>query len=143
MLGRDVGAALDDSSDHDLTNKQFAGINDVCDSMKQQLLVLVEWAKSIPPFAELMLDDQVALLRAHAGEHLLIGLSRRSMHLKDVLLLGNNCIITKNAHDHRASPNISRIGARIMDELVSTMKEYSLDDSEMACIKALVFFDPS
>lgn len=38
---------------------------------------------------------QVALLRAHAGEHLLLGLARRSMHLKDVLLLGNNCIITK------------------------------------------------
>ncbi|KAJ8927004.1 hypothetical protein NQ314_020567 [Rhamnusium bicolor] len=37
----------------------------------------------------------VALLRAHAGEHLLLGLARRSMHLKDVLLLGNNCIITK------------------------------------------------
>lgn len=39
---------------------------------------------------------QVALLRAHAGEHLLLGLARRSMHLKDVLLLGNNCIITRH-----------------------------------------------
>lgn len=38
---------------------------------------------------------QVALLRAHAGEHLLLGLARRSMHLKDVLLLGNNCVITR------------------------------------------------
>jgi hypothetical protein len=63
--------------------------------MKQQLLMLVEWAKYIPPFTELPLDDQVALLRAHAGEHLLLGLARRSLHLRDVLLLGNNCIITK------------------------------------------------
>ncbi|XP_063709124.1 hepatocyte nuclear factor 4-gamma isoform X2 [Culicoides brevitarsis] len=140
---RNLGAVLDDSSDHDLTNKKFAGINDVCESMKQQLLMMVEWAKSIPPFAELKLDDQVALLRAHAGENLLLGVSRRSMHLKDILLLGNNCIITKNAHDHRASPNISQIGARILEELVSTMKEYALDESEMACIKALVFFDPN
>jgi hypothetical protein len=38
----------------------------------------------------------VALLRAHAGEHLLLGLARRSMHLKDVLLLGNNCIIGRH-----------------------------------------------
>lgn len=37
----------------------------------------------------------MALLRAHAGEHLLLGLARRSMHLKDVLLLGNNCVITR------------------------------------------------
>lgn len=63
--------------------------------MKQQLLILVEWAKYIPAFTELTLDDQVALLRAHAGEHLLLGLARRSLHLKDVLLLGNNCIITR------------------------------------------------
>jgi hypothetical protein len=39
----------------------------------------------------------VALLRAHAGEHLLLGLARRSMHLKDVLLLGNNCIIGRHS----------------------------------------------
>lgn len=88
---------------------------------------------------------QVALLRAHAGEHLLLGLSRRSMHLQEVLLLGNNCIITKHCQDVRMSPNldISRIGARIIDELVSAMKEINLDDSELACVKALVFFDPS
>ncbi len=35
--------------------------------MKQQLMILVEWAKYIPEFQALTLDDQVALLRAHAG----------------------------------------------------------------------------
>lgn len=34
---------------------------------------------------------QVALLRAHAGEHLLLGAAKRSMMFKDVLLLGKNC----------------------------------------------------
>lgn len=91
-----AGAAMEPNINEDLTNKQFASINDVCESMKQQLLTLVEWAKQIPAFNELQLDDQVALLRAHAGEHLLLGLSRRSMHLKDVLLLSNNCVITRH-----------------------------------------------
>jgi hepatocyte nuclear factor 4 len=60
MLSRHVGAALDNGkNDDDLSNRQFASIIDVCDSMKQQLLILVEWAKSIPAFAELQLDDQV------------------------------------------------------------------------------------
>lgn len=87
---------------------------------------------------------QVGLLRAHAGEHLLLGLSRRSMHLNEVLLLGNNCIISKHCPDPRLSPNvdISRIGTRIIDELVKSMKEVHIDDAELACIKALVFFDP-
>lgn len=147
MLSRQVTAALDDvTNDHDLSNKQFASIHDVCDSMKQQLLILVEWAKSIPAFAELQLDDQVALLRAHAGEHLLLGLSRRSMHLQGVLLLGNNSILTKATPEYaKMEPNLdmSKIGARVLDELVTAMKEIQLDDEEMACIKALVFFDPS
>lgn len=146
-FSRHFGAALDDANDGDcdLSNKRYASINDVCDSMKQQLLILVEWAKSIPAFAELQLDDQVALLRAHAGEHLLLGLSRRSMHLDEMLLLGNNCIITKQCPDSKVAPNldISKIGARIIDELVSAIKDLKLDDSELACIKALVFFDPS
>ena len=33
---------------------------------------------------------QVALLRAHAGEHLLLGATKRSMVFKDVLLLGED-----------------------------------------------------
>lgn len=34
--------------------------------MKQQLLVLVEWAKYIPAFCDLPLDDQVELTRSHS-----------------------------------------------------------------------------
>lgn len=47
--------------------------------------------------------------------------------------------------DPLVSPNldISRIGARIIDELVTVMKDVGIDDTEFACIKALVFFDPS
>ncbi|XP_016979629.1 transcription factor HNF-4 homolog isoform X2 [Drosophila rhopaloa] len=140
-----AGAAMEPNINEDLSTKQFASINDVCESMKQQLLTLVEWAKQIPAFNELQLDDQVALLRAHAGEHLLLGLSRRSMHLKDVLLLSNNCVITRHCPDPLVSPNldISRIGARIIDELVTVMKDVGIDETEFACIKALVFFDPN
>lgn len=91
-----AGAAMEINQTDDLSSKQFASINDVCDSMKQQLLTLVEWAKHIPAFSDLHLDDQVALLRAHAGEHLLLGVARRSINMNDVLLLGNNRIITKH-----------------------------------------------
>lgn len=143
LLSRRVGDQLDDINDDlNLTNKQFASITDICDSMKQQLLIIVEWAKSIPVFIELKLDDQVALLRSHAGEHLILGVARRSMYLDDILLLGNNCIITKHCPDRRVS-EITRIGARILDELVRPMKGIKIDDKEFSCIKALVFFDPS
>ena len=38
---------------------KLASLDDICESMKQQLLILVEWAKYIPVFSELSLDDQV------------------------------------------------------------------------------------
>ena len=140
MLSRQVGAALElgsPNSDIDLSTKQIANINDVCDSMKQQLLILVEWAKYIPAFSELTLDDQVALLRAHAGEHLLLGVARRSMQLQDVLLLGNNCIITKNCllEGRNQDLDISKVGIRVMDELVKPLNEVQIDDTEFACLK--------
>lgn len=106
--------------------------------MRQQLLVLVEWAKHIPAFCELLLDDQVALLRAHASEHLLLGVSRRSLNLKDVLLLGNDLVIPRTAGD----AEVRRIANRILDELVEPMKEWNVDDTEHACLKAIVFFNP-
>ncbi|XP_039982170.1 hepatocyte nuclear factor 4-gamma isoform X4 [Xiphias gladius] len=70
-----------------ISEQKSATVGDVCDSMRQQLLVLVEWAKYIPTFGELPLDDQVSLLRAHAGEHLSLGVAKRSMPFKDFLVL--------------------------------------------------------
>lgn len=122
----------------DLSLKKIAGLNDVAESMKQQLLVLVEWAKYIPAFCELPLDDQVALLRAHAGEHLLLGVAKRSIPYKDILLLGNDFIIPK----HGPEAEIAHIATRVLDELVKPLRDIQIDDSEFASLKAIVFFDP-
>jgi hypothetical protein len=68
------------------------------------------------------------------------------MFATGVLLLGNHSIIKRTPDQNsRLEPNldISKIGARIIDELVAAMKDIQLDDEELACIKALVFFDPS
>uniref|UniRef100_A0A3B5L811 Uncharacterized protein n=1 Tax=Xiphophorus couchianus TaxID=32473 RepID=A0A3B5L811_9TELE len=122
----------------DVSNVKSATVGDVCDSMRQQLLVLVEWAKYIPSFGELPLDDQVSLLRAHAGEHLLLGVAKRSMPFKDFLLLGNGCVIHRNGPE----PEICRVASRILDELVQPFQDIQIDDNEYAALKAIVFFDP-
>ena len=54
----------------DIRTKKIATITDVCESMKQQLLVLVEWAKYIPAFCELPLDDQVRHMERHQVTYL-------------------------------------------------------------------------
>ncbi|XP_019354179.1 hepatocyte nuclear factor 4-gamma isoform X1 [Alligator mississippiensis] len=137
VLSRQISVS-NTGANTDISVKKIATIGDVCESMKQQLLVLVEWAKYIPAFCELQLDDQVALLRAHAGEHLLLGAAKRSMMYKDILLLGNNYIIHRNSSE----VEISRVANRILDELVRPFQEIQIDDNEYACLKAIVFFDP-
>ncbi|XP_063801765.1 hepatocyte nuclear factor 4-beta-like isoform X2 [Pseudophryne corroboree] len=122
----------------DISLKKIATISDVCESMKQQLLLLVEWAKYIPAFCELPLDDQVVLLRAHAGAHLLLGVAKRSLPYKDFLLLGNDFIIPMQCPDL----DIARVAVRILDELVKPLREIQIDENEYACLKAIIFFDP-
>lgn len=43
-------------------------VTNICQAADKQLFTLVDWAKRIPHFSELPLDDQVILLRA--GEYL-------------------------------------------------------------------------
>lgn len=54
---------------------------------------------------------QVALLRAHAGEHLLLGATKRSMVFKDVLLLGEEAACPAGAPP-RACPVCTPPGHR-------------------------------
>ncbi|XP_007669843.1 hepatocyte nuclear factor 4-beta-like [Ornithorhynchus anatinus] len=131
-------SSLSPTHSADMAMKKIATISDVCESMKQQLLVLVEWAKYIPVFCELPLDDQVALLRAHAGEHLLLGVAKRSIPYTDFLLLGNDFIIPM----HCPELEIARVATRILDELVKPLREIQIDENEYACLKAIIFFDP-
>jgi len=135
LLSRQISAPI---TNIDVLQKKMASIVDVCESIQQQLLILVEWAKYIPSFCELSLDDQVSLLRAHAGEHLLLSLARRSLPYKDILLLGNDCIIPR----HCPEPEIGRLAGRILDEIIEPLREVQIDDTELACLKTIIFFDP-
>ncbi|XP_041918234.1 hepatic nuclear factor 4, beta [Alosa sapidissima] len=122
----------------DIGMKKVARVGDVCESMKQQLLLLVEWAKRIPEFCELPVDDRVALLRAHSAEHLILGVARRSLPYNDIILLGNDFIIPVNGPEME----VSKVAARILEELVRPLRELDVTDMEFACLKAIVFFAP-
>ncbi|KAL1007252.1 hypothetical protein UPYG_G00084110 [Umbra pygmaea] len=122
----------------DINAKKIACVGDVCESMKQQLLLLVEWAKRIPEFCSLPVDDRVTLLRAHSAEHLILGVARRSLPYNDIILLGNDFVIPVSGPE----VEVSRVAARILEELVRPLRELAITDSEFACIKTIVFFAP-
>jgi len=60
------------------------------------------------------------------------------MQYKDVLLLGNDCVVPRHGPD----AGMSRLAGRIMDEIVEPLRDIQIDDTELACLKTVVFFDP-
>ncbi|KAG9474464.1 hypothetical protein GDO78_004657 [Eleutherodactylus coqui] len=104
----------------DIRGKKIANITDVCDSMKQQLLVLVEWAKYIPAFCELPLDDQKCMIDCL------------------YMMTGNDRVVPRNCSELE----VGRVAVRILDELVLPFQDLQIDDNEYSCLKAIIFFDP-
>ncbi|XP_071073214.1 LOW QUALITY PROTEIN: retinoic acid receptor RXR-alpha [Dasypus novemcinctus] len=114
-------------------------VTNICQAADKQLFTLVEWAKRIPHFSELPLDDQVILLRAGWNELLIASFSHRSIAVKDGILLATGL------HVHRDSAHSAGVGAifdRVLTELVSKMRDMQMDKTELGCLRAIVLFNP-
>ncbi|KAK6112094.1 Zinc finger C4 type (two domains) family protein [Brugia pahangi] len=122
-----------------------ATIRDIYTSIHSQLLLVIEWAKTLSPFAALSTDDQTALLKNYASQHIILGVSYRSKDNSDFLkLLNDSCIPRCGNHDSTEYlENIYfRDCERIMDQLVAPMKFLKIDDVEFVALKACVLFNP-
>uniref|UniRef100_A0A8C5CTF5 Retinoic acid receptor RXR n=1 Tax=Gadus morhua TaxID=8049 RepID=A0A8C5CTF5_GADMO len=128
-----------DSSPGNSVNITNDPVTNICQAADKQLFTLVEWAKRIPHFSELPLDDQVILLRAGWNELLIASFSHRSVTVKDGILLATGL------HVHRSSAHSAGVGSifdRVLTELVSKMKDMQMDKTELGCLRAIVLFNP-
>uniref|UniRef100_M4AL37 Retinoic acid receptor RXR n=2 Tax=Xiphophorus TaxID=8082 RepID=M4AL37_XIPMA len=118
-------------------NSPHDAVSNICQTADKQLFALVEWAKRIPHFSELPLDDQVILLRAGWNELLIASFSHRSIPLKDGALLASEL--------QRDSAHMAGVGAifdRVLTELVNKMRDMQMDKTELGCLRAIVLFNP-
>lgn len=114
-------------------------VGNICQAADHQLYQLVEWAKHIPHFTELPVEDQVVLLKAGWNELLIAGFSHRSMDLRDGIRLANGLIVQRNnAH----SAGVVAIFERVLTELVAKMREMEMDKTELGCLRAIVLYNP-
>jgi len=113
------------------TKFKFAG--------EKQLSSLVEWAKHIPHFTELAIDDQVALLKGGWNELLIAGFAHRSLGIQNGIQLANGVIVTR---DNSYASGVGAIFDRVLIELVSKMQEMGMDKTELGCLRAIVLFNP-
>uniref|UniRef100_A0A4X2LF45 Retinoid X receptor beta n=1 Tax=Vombatus ursinus TaxID=29139 RepID=A0A4X2LF45_VOMUR len=116
-------------------------VTNICQAADKQLFTLVEWAKRIPHFSSLPLDDQVILLRAGWNELLIASFSHRSISVRDGILLATGL------HVHRNSAHSAGVGAIfdrsvVLTELVSKMRDMRMDKTELGCLRAIILFNP-
>nr|AEW68002.1 retinoid X receptor [Halocynthia roretzi] len=119
--------------------EQSDPVSNIFKAADRQLFTLVEWAKRIPHFPKLVLDDQIILLRAGWNELLIASFSHRSIDVKDSILLASGL------HVHRHSAHQAGVGPifdRVLTELVSKMRDMMMDKTELGCLRAIVLFNP-
>ncbi|KAF7633951.1 hypothetical protein Mgra_00006690 [Meloidogyne graminicola] len=128
-------------------NCKLATTEDVTNSMHQQLILLVEWAKQLEEFRRLSLFSQIALLRHFSAQHLVICAAYRSYSSSkedkcngiDAIWLANDRCVPRDAPK---IPDVNRVVARILDHLTTPMSRLHIEDKEFVALKAIAFFDP-
>uniref|UniRef100_A0A672ZQG7 Retinoic acid receptor RXR n=1 Tax=Sphaeramia orbicularis TaxID=375764 RepID=A0A672ZQG7_9TELE len=131
-------------------NSPQDAVTNICQTADKQLFALVEWAKRIPHFCELPLDDQVILLRAGWNELLIASFSHRSIALKDGVLLASE-LQRDSAHSAGVGAIFDRyinrqtghyFNCKVLTELVNKMRDMQMDKTELGCLRAIVLFNP-
>ncbi|CAI2356904.1 unnamed protein product [Caenorhabditis sp. 36 PRJEB53466] len=124
-----------------------ATLNDVLKSMHSQLLLVIEWAKTLPEFTQLSSADQAILLKNFAGQHVTLCVAYRSVGANDALKLLNDLYIPRAS---KTTPHLKeyvdgfylRDCEKVMDQLVEPMRFLKLDNKEFVALKACVLFNP-
>ncbi|CAG5124276.1 unnamed protein product, partial [Candidula unifasciata] len=126
--------------DDSFVDVQRDNMDNIHEASKKQLFTLVNWAKRIPHFTDLSLDDQVILLRAGWNELLIAGFSHRSITAKDGVILASGLQIQR---DSALQAGVGNIFDRVLSELVDKMREMKVDKTELGCLRAIILFNPS
>uniref|UniRef100_A0A8R1I3L6 Nuclear receptor domain-containing protein n=1 Tax=Caenorhabditis japonica TaxID=281687 RepID=A0A8R1I3L6_CAEJA len=124
-----------------------ATLNDVLKSMHSQLLLVIEWAKTLPEFTQLSGADQAILLKNFAGQHVTLCVAYRSVGVNDALKLLNDLYIPRAS---KTTPHLKeyvdgfylRDCEKVLDQLVEPMRFLKLDSKEFVALKACVLFNP-
>uniref|UniRef100_A0A8R1XWK5 Nuclear hormone receptor family member nhr-49 n=1 Tax=Onchocerca volvulus TaxID=6282 RepID=A0A8R1XWK5_ONCVO len=111
-------------------------IDDLNELSRTTLILMIDWAKSLEPFPELIMDDKVILLKNYAPQHLILISAFRSSDTARVCLFNN-------ANLNRLSAfKTSNIMPRVMDEIVWPIRHLQMREEEFVCLKALAFLHP-
>lgn len=114
-------------------------LEDLFEGIRTSLLKVIEWAKRVPAFVNLSLDDQVKLLKMSWCEHCTLNLAARNGPKSDSVLLGHGLSCKR---DRVEDPEVRRVLQRVFNEVAYWLDYLNVDRVEMACLKGIILFNP-
>lgn len=121
------------------TTAESIKLEDLFEGIRSSLLKVIEWAKRIPAFINLSLDDQVKLLKASWCEHCCLRLAARNGPKSESIVLGHGLACKK---DRIEDPEVRRVLQRIFNEVAYWLDYLNVDRVEIACLKGIILFNP-
>uniref|UniRef100_A0A914QIZ8 NR LBD domain-containing protein n=1 Tax=Panagrolaimus davidi TaxID=227884 RepID=A0A914QIZ8_9BILA len=118
--------------------------DDLNEISRTTLLLMVEWAKQLPPFPDLTMEDKIILLKNYAPQHLILMPAFRSPDTTKVCLFNNTSMSQDQTNELNgfAAFKTSNITPRVLDEIVWPMRQLQMREQEFVCLKALAFLHP-
>ncbi|XP_011665772.2 retinoic acid receptor RXR-gamma [Strongylocentrotus purpuratus] len=113
-------------------------VQDLMQGGFQELYMIVKWAKSIPGFRQLCLEDQMALLKASFMDLNVLRLAYRSVDCLPMLQFTTKCMLTISECKDLGWGDL--INATV--EFCSTLQDLSLDVTEFCILNGLVVCFP-
>ncbi|KAF4797962.1 Nuclear receptor subfamily 2 group E member 1 [Turdus rufiventris] len=110
----------------------------VCESAARLLFMSIKWAKSVPAFSTLSLQDQLMLLEDAWRELFVLGIAQWAIPVDANTLLAVSGMNSDNTDSQKLNKIISEIQA--LQEVVARFRQLRLDATEFACLKCIVTF---
>nr|ARD05166.1 ultraspiracle protein 1 [Antheraea pernyi] len=140
--------------DSSVPPKYRAPVSSLCQIGNKQIAALVVWARDIPHFGQLELDDQILLIKSSWNELLLFAIAWRSMeYLTDerenvdsrstappqLMCLMPGMTLHRNS---ALQAGVGQIFDRVLSELSLKMRTLRIDQAEYVALKAIVLLNP-
>uniref|UniRef100_A0A158QNG2 Nuclear receptor domain-containing protein n=1 Tax=Haemonchus placei TaxID=6290 RepID=A0A158QNG2_HAEPC len=129
-----VGATLFFGASRALTQSFVQDLNEIS---RTTLLLMVEWAKALQPFPNLIMEDKIILLKNYAPQHLILMPAFRCPDTTRVCLFNNTYMSRDQSSELNgfAAFKTSNITPRVLDEIVWPMRQLQMREEEFVCLK--------
>jgi hypothetical protein len=102
-----------------------------------ELKLIVDWAKAVPGFSELIKEDKIKLLSSSAMELQVFRVLYRSMPYEESLHMNQPTVLTRK----QCYMFLSEELVDGMLEVVQRLQALLIDESEFACLNAILLFN--